>query len=269
MIKSLISVLKTNFRHVRQTGNMAVIELKKTYSSSTLGLLWAIIKPALFVLVYWFGIQVGIRGGTARENGEPFILWLIAGIMPWFFVSDALVQCGMSIRRQRHLVTKAIFPVATIPAITETALFIVHAILIAISAVIFLLSGYASIMFVQIIYCMLCLFIMMWVFGMFFSALVVVSRDFEYLLKSATQVLFWISPILWNIKKVEKIPFIYYIIRINPISYVIESYRNAFFGHSCFSDWKGLLCFWVEMLVGALIACFVFKRLEREFADLL
>ena len=123
MIKSLISVLKTDFRHVRQTGNMAVIELKKTYSSSTLGLLWAIIKPALFVLVYWFGIQVGIRGGTARENGEPFILWLIAGIMPWFFVSDALVQCGMSIRRQRHLVTKAIFPVATIPVITETALF--------------------------------------------------------------------------------------------------------------------------------------------------
>ena len=70
MIKSLISVLKTNFRHVRQTGNMAVIELKKTYSSSTLGLLWAIIKPALFVLVYWFGIQVGIRGGTAGDLGE-------------------------------------------------------------------------------------------------------------------------------------------------------------------------------------------------------
>lgn len=268
MFKSFAEVIRTNVKNGRQTLNMAMIELKKTYASSTLGMVWALIKPALFVLVYWFGIQFGIRGG-ASDDGEPFILWLIAGILPWFFVSESLVQVGMSIRNHRYLVTKSVFPVATIPTITEVSLFTVHLMLVAIATVIFAIAGRLTAAFFQIFYGMLCLFVLMWVCGMLFSALVVVSRDFEYMLKSATQILFWLSPILWRIEKIAGIRWLYYLIRINPISYVIEVYRDAFFGRICFVNVAQLACFWAEMLVGALIACFVYKRLEREFADIL
>ncbi len=268
MFKSLASVIGTNVKHAQQTLSMAMIELKKTYSSSTLGMLWAFIKPSLFILVYWFGIEIGLRGGKSDDN-EPFILWLIAGILPWFFVSDALIQCGQSIRKNRHLVTKSVFPASTIPAITETSLFIIHLILVAIAAVIFTLCGHMSLYFLQIVYCLVCLYVLMWVLSMFFSALVVVSRDFEYMLKSATQVLFWLSPILWRTDRLEKFPWLYYIVKLNPITYVIEIYRDAFFGRLCFLSWVELTCFWAEMIIGALVACFVFKRLEREFADIL
>ncbi len=268
MFNTLASVIKTNVKYAKQTLSMAKIELKKTYSGSTLGMLWALIKPALFVFVYWFGIEIGLRGGKS-DDSEPFILWLIAGILPWFFVSDALVQCGQSIRKSRHLVTKSVFPASTIPTITETALFIVHLLLVAIATVIFTVSGHMSIYFLQIVYCLICLYVLMWVLSMLFSALVVVSRDFEYFLKSATQVLFWLSPILWRIDKIEKYPWLCYIVKLNPISYVIGIYRDAFFGRLCFLNWVELSCFWIEMLVGALIACFVFKKLEREFADIL
>ncbi len=268
MIKSLAAVIGTNFKNASRTLSMAVLELKKMYSNSALGVLWAMIKPTLFVLVYWFGIQFGIRGGK-QTDGEPFLLWLIAGILPWFFISEALVQCGTSIRKQRHLVTKSVFPIATIPTITEIALFTVHLMLVAVALVIFVASGYASLYLVQIVYGLVCSFMLMWVISMFFSALVVVSRDFEYLLKSATQVLFWISPILWDIERVKDIPLVYWIVRVNPISYVVDVYRDAFFGRLCFADVKGLALFWIEMAVGALIACFVFKRLEPEFADIL
>jgi len=266
---ALFNVIADNLKNAKRTWGMAIIDLKKRYSSSALGWLWAIVKPALFVLVYWFGIQVGIRGGAASDDGTPFILWLIAGILPWFFVADTLVICGTSIRANRHLVTKSVFPAATIPTFVEMSFFVTHLLLLAIATVIFAICGYISIYFVQILYGMICLFVMMWVISTLFSALVAVSRDFEYLLKSATQVLFWISPILWNIDRVKDYPIIYYIVRLNPISYVISVYRNALLGGWCFGDISGTVCFWAEMVVLAFVACFIFKRLEREFADIL
>ncbi len=268
MFRSFAQVLGTNLKNARQTLSMAIIELKKTYSSSSFGIVWAIIKPALFVLVYWFGIQFGIRGGKA-DQGEPFILWLIAGILPWFFISEALVQVGTSIRRHRYLVTKSVFPVSTIPTFTEVSLFTVHLLLAAIATVIFAVTGNLTWGYFQIFYGMLCLFVLMWVLGLLFSALVVISRDFEYMLKSATQVLFWLSPILWRVDRIASIPWLYYIVRLNPITYVIEVYRDAFFGRLCFANTAQLACFWVEMTVGALLATFIYKRLEPEFADIL
>ena len=268
MFRSVAAVVGTNVRHARQTFQMALIELKKTYASSTLGLVWAAVKPTLFVLVYWFGIQFGIRGGKDTD-AEPFLLWLIAGILPWFFLSECLVQGGTSIRRHRHLVTKAVFPVATIPTITEISLFLVHLGLMAVATVVFAVAGRLTWAFFQIFYGAACLFLLMWVVDLLFSALVVVSRDFEYLLKSATQVLFWLSPILWRVDRIQGLRWLYYIVRINPITYVIEVYRDAFFGRVCFVHTAQLACFWVEMLVGLLVACFVYKRLEGEFADIL
>ena len=266
---ALFRVVADNFKNAKRTWGMALIDLKKRYSSSALGWFWAIVKPALFVLVYWFGIQVGIRGGAATEDGVPFILWLLAGILPWFFVADTLVICGTSIRSNRHLVTKSVFPAATIPTFVETSFFVTHLLLLTIATVIFAVCGYISLYFVQILYGLVCLYLLMWVVSLLFSALVAVSRDFEYMLKSATQVLFWISPILWNVDRISNYPIIYYIVRLNPIGYVISVYRNTFLGGWFWTDLTGTLCFWVEMVILALVGAFVFKRLEREFADIL
>ena len=51
----------------------------------------------------------------------PYILWLIPGIMPWFFISDALTIGGSAIRSNSHFVTKMVYPVATLP-VSEVAL---------------------------------------------------------------------------------------------------------------------------------------------------
>ncbi len=269
MFTALARVIADNLKSANRTWGMAVIDLKKRYSSSALGVLWSIVKPALFVLVYWFGIQVGIRGGKPTDDGVPFILWLMAGILPWFFVADTLVICGTSIRGNRHLVTKSVFPAATIPTFVELSFFVTHLMLLAIATVIFAVCGFMGWHFVQILYGLVCLFVMMWVISILFSALVAVSRDFEFMLKSATQMLFWISPILWRIDSVKNYPFIYYVARLNPIGYVIEVYRNAFLGGWFFTDAAGTLCFWIEMVVLALLGSFIFKRLEGEFADIL
>ena len=93
MFRSFADVISTNVKNAKQTLSMSVIELKKTYSSSTLGIVWALIKPTLFVLVYWFGIQFGIRGGKGDE-GEPFLLWLVERYIRLLVVIAQLKACN-------------------------------------------------------------------------------------------------------------------------------------------------------------------------------
>ncbi len=271
--KSLFNIIATNSRNLRQSVGMAAIELKKAYSGSSFGIIWAFVKPVLFVLVYWFGITIGIKGGSS--SNVPYIFNLIASILPWFFISEAWLKCATSIRRNKHLVTKTVFPISNIPFFEELHLFFVHTILVVVGAAIFAIAGYITVNFIQIIYGLICLFILIWAVSLICSACVVISRDFEHMIKSLTQVLFWISPILWDIQKVEKYPIIHTIVRLNPVSYIIEVYKAAFLGEMgnsyawFFNDIKGTICFWVEIVVLALIGGYLFKKLERDFADIL
>ena len=273
VFKALASIVGTNLKNFRQSISMAAIELNKAYSGSSFGMVWAFVKPVLFVLVYWFGITIGIKGGN--DGNVPYIYKLIASILPWFFISEAWLKCGTSIRRNKHLVTKTVFPIPTIPVFEEMHHFLVHSILVAVATVIFAVSGYITVNFVQIIYGMICLFVLIWAISLICSALVVISRDFEHLIKSLTQVLFWLSPILWDIEKVKNYTIIYYIVRLNPVAYIVEVYNAAFLGNLSggyawfFSDISGTICFWAEIIVIALIGSYLFKRIEPDFADIL
>ena len=273
VFKALASIVGTNLKNFRQSISMAAIELNKAYSGSSFGMVWAFVKPVLFVLVYWFGITIGIKGGN--DGNVPYIYKLIASILPWFFISEAWLKCGTSIRRNKHLVTKTVFPIPTIPVFEEMHHFLIHSILVAVATVIFAVSGYITVNFVQIIYGMICLFVLIWAISLICSALVVISRDFEHLIKSLTQVLFWLSPILWDIEKVKNYTIIYYIVRLNPVAYIVEVYNAAFLGNLSggyawfFSDISGTICFWAEIIVIALIGSYLFKRIEPDFADIL
>ena len=120
--KALCSMVSVNIQFAGQTLSMAALELRKRYSGSTIGVLWAVVRPAVFISVYWFGIQLGIRGNRPMDEA-PFILWLLAGILPWFFVADVLSSCGHALVSNRHLITKAVFPVSTIPTFIAAPVF--------------------------------------------------------------------------------------------------------------------------------------------------
>ena len=111
----LITILKENMMYLKQTLTLAKADLVKFYKGAALGYLWAFIKPMVTIGVYLFAFQVGIRKG-APMDGFPFFLWLVAGLLPWFYISDALIAGTMSIRMYRQFVTKMKFPISTIPS---------------------------------------------------------------------------------------------------------------------------------------------------------
>jgi len=80
----------------RQIMKLAKADLVKTYRGSALGWSWALVKPVVTIFVFWFAFSFGLRMG-GQIDGYPFFLWLIAGFVPWFYMSSMIT--GVAVAR--------------------------------------------------------------------------------------------------------------------------------------------------------------------------
>lgn len=267
--RELVDIIKTNIRERKITLELAKLTLQKEYSNSILGVVWAFIRPMVYVLVFWFAISVGLKGGH-DVDGVPKILWLIPGSFVWFFISSTLMTCGKSLIKNRHLVTKMVFPISTIPVVAVLAEFFIHIALMAIIVVIYLITGHGlSIYMLQIPYYLLCSFLFGSIAATFISALSAISRDVSYLMPSVNQALFWLSPILWPIENIKS-HALRVLVKVNPVAYLTDGMRNAFvYKKWFFEGWHYTLYFWVFLLLFALLTAYVWSRTKNDFADVL
>jgi len=268
VVQNMVDLATVNVRNFHRTMAMARVGLVKRYSGSLLGIFWAIVRPLLFISVYWFAIQVGLRG-SRPVGGEPFLLWFLPGVICWFFISDALTIGGASIRANSHLVTKLVFPVPTIPVFTVLSLYFVHLMLVGILIGIFVLSGYGlDIYFLQLFYYSFATLLFATLTAMLLSAFDAISRDVGHMVKSIMTVLFWLTPIIWPVDSVDG--FVGLLVRLNPVCYLVQGYRNSLVLDTWFfSEWLYSLYFWGVILVLIFLNGYVFPKLQREFADVL
>lgn len=97
-MKTLIEIIKEHIVWRKQLLKLAKADLVKTYSGAALGWAWAIIKPTVMVLVLWFAFSVGLRANS-DVNGHPYILWVLAGMVPWFYMQSMISEGAGSIIR--------------------------------------------------------------------------------------------------------------------------------------------------------------------------
>jgi len=268
VIQDLIGIIRSNIENAQQVLGMARVMLKKRYSGSLLGVIWALVKPTLYIAVYWSVMSLGIRGSNTIE-GVSYGMWMAPGIMAWFFFSDVLNDASFSILDNRHLVTKMVYAVDTIPVSAVLSFFFVHLMMMGIVIAIFILSGYGiGVYMIQLPYYMLCGLLLGFVVAFLLSALSAVSKDFKHVVRSLITALFWLTPTLWSIQRVS--PFIKALIQSNPFAYVVIGYRNCFVSKTWFFQQLGYaLYFWLLLAALTLLAVFVFKKLKNEFADVL
>ncbi len=266
--RGLREIVVNNASNVRRTLAMARFDLTKRYSGSLLGVGWAVVRPAVFIAVYWFAISVGLRGGKPIE-GVPYILWLIPGIVPWFFLNDALTIGGTAIRDHRHLVTKMVFPVSTIPVFTVLALFFAHLMLLIPSVLILALAGPGfTIHTLQLLYYIFATLVFSSVVAIFISTLSAVSADVGHMVRSFTRVMFWLTPIIWPFSSVHGT--LRWAILANPLTYLIEGYRHALLRPDwLFGSLRYTAYFWGLTGLLMLIAGYLYHRLQPDFADVL
>lgn len=267
-VEDFLRIVRVNTENITRTYAMAQVTLTKRYSGSALGVAWSLVKPIIFVFAYWFAVAIGIRGNQPMGS-VPYILWLIPGIMPWFYISDALTIGGSAIRSNTHFVTKMAYPVATLPISEVLSLFFVHLMMMCLMTAVFVVSGFGlNIYFLQLPYYLLCCFVFTSVMATFLSALTAVSPDMRQAVKSVITLLFWLTPVLWSADKLGSPGK--QIVLASPIVYIISGYRNTFVDQRWFfQDWQYTIYFWTAMVALTLLASYVFAKLEPEFADVL
>ncbi|GAA0071222.1 ABC transporter permease [Clostridium sardiniense] len=263
----LKTIVLENIRNIKQTILISKADLVKFYKGAALGYAWAVIRPMVTIAVYLFAFQMGIRK-SGYVDGFPFLLWLIAGLGPWFFISDAIVGGAMSIRQYRHFVTKMKFPISTIPTFVLLSKLYVQIMLLAFIVLIFAAYGYyPDIYYLQFLYYIPTMYIFFLVLSWTLSSLSVISRDFENLVKAAIQAVLWLTPILWNIRGLS--PTMKFIMKLNPVNYFIEGFRDIFLYKEWFFQGTYSIYIWIVILITALIGSHVYKKLYKDFTDVL
>ncbi len=243
-------------------------EFQKQYLGSYFGLAWALIQPLAFIGVIWLVFEIGFKASPITGD-TPFFLWLLSGMVPWFFFSEAVSGGSNAIVSNGYLVKKVAFRVSILPLVPIGSALIVHLMLLGILIIAFLLYGnYPTIYWLQLPYFVLCTIFLVLGISWLTSALRVFIKDIGQIIGIILQFGFWFTPIFWS---ADIIPEQYkYLIKLNPMFYIVDGYRDTFINHVWF--WEQyrvtpyfLLTAGVFFITGAL----VFKRLRPHFGDVL
>ena len=186
--------------------------------------------------------------------------------MPWTFFSNAVTNSGNSLVGSSNLITKVYFPRLIIPgaAVAAGLLDFVIAFVILIGLMVYYRVG--------VTWNILMLPLLVWLttllalgIGMWMSALNVKYRDIRYALPFLIQLLMFATPIIYPI---SLIPAKWrWVMLLNPLAGIIESYRSAFFGREF--DWLALSLSIIITMVLLVYAGFTFRRMEKSFADII
>jgi len=251
-----------------QIFQLAWADVRRTYRGAALGWAWALIKPATMIAVYWFVIGKGLRAGNTIE-GSDYFSWLLAGMLPWFYIRDMLSSGTSAFKKYRYLVTKIKFPVSTIPTLVNISNFMTHLSLMLIIVIIFLLNGNLgeTEYLIQLPLYMITCFVFLNLWGMLSGPLAAISKDWSNLVGATTRILFWMSGILYSIDNINT-PWARSVLRLNPINYLVEGYRNSLIYNTWFyEDATQLAIFSITMLVFAVLSIGVYSRARNEMAD--
>jgi lipopolysaccharide transport system permease protein len=236
-------------------------DVKIRYKQTVLGFLWAIIQPLFLMVVFslFFG-----RLAQVPSDGIPYPLFSFAALLPWTLFAEGLTRSSTSMVNNANIMTKVYFPRLIMPI--SGILSPLVDFIIAFVILLLMMAYYGFVPTIAIV--LLPFFILLALMtslsvGLWFSALNVKYRDFQYTIPFIIQIWLFASPVVYPVSMLP--PSWQYIYALNPMVGVIEGFRWALLGTKP-PDFLILVSAVVVvlLLVGGL---FYFKRMEQYFAD--
>jgi lipopolysaccharide transport system permease protein len=233
------------------------------YKQTFLGGLWAILQPLLAMLIFtvFFNRLAGIQG-----DGVPYPLFAYSGLVLWTFFSNSITTSSNSLVGNQMLVSKVYFPRIFIPLASIGA--VVLDLLIGFLLLLPMMYFYKWPFSVRIL--CLPLFVIGTVLagggiGLLLSALNVRFRDVKYVVPYFTQIGLFISPVIYPLRYVPERYRL--LLGLNPMTGMISGFRSSLLGQKV--NWELV---WTSLAVSValfLAGLFVFRRMERRFADII
>lgn len=243
-------------------------DLKARYSGSVFGIIWAYVQPLVTVLVFWYVFQLGFRNPPVEDT--EFILWFVAGYIPWTFFNDGVLTSTNVMYEYSYLVKKMKFRVGLLPVIKVFSALFIHLFFVAFIVCMYLLYGYTpKIAWISIFYYSFCVMVLLTGLSFLVSSLAVFFKDMSQLVNVILQIGFWLTPIFWADSSMNE--GILRILKLNPLYYVLSGYRDALIYGVGFweQSFKMTVYFWVVAFAVVAIGLKVYRTLKPHFADLL
>ena len=239
-------------------------DLKVRYKQTAVGVGWAIFQPFMAMVV--FSVFFG-KLAHMPSDGVPYPIFVYTGLLFWQFFSSSLGNVSGSLISNQAIVTKVYFPRLVLPlAVIATDL-----VDFAVASVVLIgLMFYYGFMphFSGLLVLPLLLFITFLAAlggGLFLASINVKYRDVRYILPYFLQMLLFVTPVIYPSSIAGKYSWI---LAINPMTGVIKAARATVLGTEPI-NWFLLFLSFVAVSVLLVIGIYLFKQMERYFADII
>jgi len=238
-------------------------DVKVLYAQTILGLSWAILQPLIQIVIFTI-----IFGKVAKisTDGIPYFLFSSVAIIPWTYMSQAMVASSQSLITGQNLLGKVYFPRLIFPITPVMAKMFDFGISLFI---ILVLSVYYHILPTwNLIFLPLFIVLMMSIsagIGLWLSALAIRFRDVKHAMPFVIRMLMYSAPIVYSASSIrEGYRFLY---SLNPLVGVIEGFRACLLGtpYPWQYIWPGIIVTFILLISGL----HHFKRMERVFVDVI
>lgn len=280
---SLVAGVSEIYNNRHMIGKMAHSIFQQETLKTTLGSYWHIVRDIVFFITYVM-FMLFMRG-SGEVEGIPVIMYLVSGLVAWYYISDILGGGATCIKASKGIISKVKFPVTIIPIYHSIAIFYRRGLTYIILAAVVLVYVITDAPGVEVhpikfAYYTFAMFVCMVGFSILFSALVAISRDFHELYKSFIRIQMYFNPIFWDISSVQnklagsssslvnfiEVPF--NILMLNPSIYILTGYRESF-GSVRTNTLETTLVFWGIVVLMYLVGFKLQARVRSLYADII
>lgn len=268
ILESIATVMVELWENKNRLFRLATYELKNQHGGTVLGFLWNFLNPAFQVLVYWFVFAIGLRQGH-DVDGVSYVVWLVIGIVCWFYMNQAMIGANMSIIGFADVLKRMKFPVAIVPGKIIASNFITHIVSMVIVFIIMVITKTPVSASVWLLpyYIFACTFFILG-YSLLASSITVLFRDFNNISNTIFRFLFFISPVMWL--PAEDNAVLNIIMKLNPFAYILNGYRDVLlYSWNLADNIETGLIFWAISIAMFIAGCVLHMRLRNKFIDTL
>jgi len=261
--------IRNLFRHRFLLSELVKRDFKSKYIGSKVGLFWSAIAPLVRLLIFIFIFSVVLKVKfDGRDGITNFALYLICGILPWFSFQQSIVRSETILLENANLVKYIVFPAKIFPFYVVISslidqmigwvFFLIAVFLITHTINLSVLPFLFIIIFLQLIFTL--------GIGWIFSTSNILFRDTFHIVELFLMIWMYLTPIFYPESLVPS--WAKFIIRINPMAYLVRFYRDILLRGSL-PDLKEVLVFSSVAIILFFIGYYIFERNQSKFADLI
>lgn len=228
-----MSALRLLWRHRSLVAVLVRRELDARYRASFLGFFWSLLNPLLLLAVY--AVVFTYIFSPRFPGADPYPLFLFSGLLPWLFFSGAALDGSITLIDNGPLLAKVMCPPEIFPAVTVAAHLVHHLLALPILIGAMIVSAAVGLHEFPSAMWLLPAALVPWILAtggavLAVSVLAVHFRDLRDLLGHLLNLLFFSSPIIYQLDGLEVPAILERVLRLNPLASLVTVYRDAVFG---------------------------------------